>query len=1037
MFPEWTPFFLVGVGIILIILLYVYLRNRLLVKIGLRNVSRRKATTFLVILGAILGTATISTAFIIGDTLENTIRVESLSSLGHRDEMLNLYPMSTSGDTNAASYLNESTVMPFTKNIAALPEVRSLLYGLSIDAPVQHIDAASGDLILATPSTQIIGIDPQQMCHFEISNQCYTLDDTEILLDHNIATTLDARRGDKLVINYQNTPYNFTVKAVFEPKTFWDVPPTLFGFNSESAKVFVNLNVAQHIIALSTEPPSSAGNYSMMNGPYTRVGGSPSSAPLAMPDHAVNFIYIANQGSGQTAIDNTDLVINQLNNIHASLGKTGESISFVTSQTKQDVYKNANEGAKMTTFVLLILGAFSTLAGIMLIINLFVMLAFERQAEMGILRAIGLKQGDLVKIYYAEGLTYSLLASFLGSLFGMVLARVAIGAYSYISSHTALTGGSSDLLFQARPISLINAFCIGFLITVMAIILTAGQISRFNIIRAIRDIQDRATTRRITWFNFLVCLVMMFGGLQAFLQGFAFAANHFISMLGLTFLVWGWALFLNYRLPARPVNSIACLILLLYANLGSLFLKNFYGNPFIFIIIAIDSILTATILLINNDRIVLWPLAHTLGRIKKLQSSIRMIVTYPLNARFRTGITLIMYSLVIFIVTTIGIVKYMSNVSLDTTINNQTGGYDYRILSNDSASPLPDLNTILAKSKFINPSDVRDTMTKQTFYLTLAPPGDSSKFPSYSMANGINTHYITSFGSKLPKIVNKQHPELSDAALWKKLTDDPLSIIVQDNLFERSTEYMGMPGAAPTNIPGPQLVGKKLKVCTSTESASCTERTVIATIKSDDDSTYVAGDPLIAALQLKLVDYQTEAWLAIQPKVNRTQFLLNLSKAVAAYGGNVTDVVQSTKDQVWIMDMFFTLLQGFLGIGLLIGITGLSIVMLRSVRERQQHIGVLRSIGFKRSDIMLIYFGETSFIAIVGTLIGLILGIVITYFLFRDQLSQADVGMTFAIPWLELTGIFAFSYIFSLLGAIIPSRQAAQISPAEVLRYNG
>ena len=43
---------------------------------------------------------------------------------------------------------------------------------------------------------------------------------------------------------------------------------------------------------------------------------------------------------------------------------------------------------------------------------------------------------------------------------------------------------------------------------------------------------------------------------------------------------------------------------------------------------------------------------------------------------------------------------------------------------------------------------------------------------------------------------------------------------------------------------------------------------------------------------------------------------------------------------------FFRLMQGFLALGLLVGIAGLGVVMIRAVRERRRNIGVLRALGF-------------------------------------------------------------------------------------------
>src|SRR4030067_201068 len=61
------------------------LRNRVFLRLGARNVSRRPARTALIVLGLMLGTAIISSALSTGDTMSNTIRSSVIDSLGQPD----------------------------------------------------------------------------------------------------------------------------------------------------------------------------------------------------------------------------------------------------------------------------------------------------------------------------------------------------------------------------------------------------------------------------------------------------------------------------------------------------------------------------------------------------------------------------------------------------------------------------------------------------------------------------------------------------------------------------------------------------------------------------------------------------------------------------------------------------------------------------------------------------------------------------------------------------------------------------------------
>ncbi len=127
------------------------------------------------------------------------------------------------------------------------------------------------------------------------------------------------------------------------------------------------------------------------------------------------------------------------------------------------------------------------------------------------------------------------------------------------------------------------------------------------------------------------------------------------------------------------------------------------------------------------------------------------------------------------------------------------------------------------------------------------------------------------------------------------------------------------------------------------------------------------------------------------------------------------------------------LMEGFLGIGLLVGIAGIGIISYRNVIERRQQIGMLRAIGFKKSMIIKSFLIETSFITILATLIGILLGIGIGWTIYKDGFQE--LGASFAIPWLNLLIIAVIAYLATLIFTISPSLKAAKIPPAEALRY--
>jgi putative ABC transport system permease protein len=132
---------------------------------------------------------------------------------------------------------------------------------------------------------------------------------------------------------------------------------------------------------------------------------------------------------------------------------------------------------------------------------------------------------------------------------------------------------------------------------------------------------------------------------------------------------------------------------------------------------------------------------------------------------------------------------------------------------------------------------------------------------------------------------------------------------------------------------------------------------------------------------------------------------------------------------------FTYLLQGFMGIGLFVGIAAVGVIAFRTVVERRQQIGMLRAIGYTRRAIALSFLMESSFTTLLGIFSGVALGLLLAQQLVSTDEFVSGGVPSFYIPWLQILVIASFAFIASLVMTIIPSRQAASIPIAEALRY--
>ena len=135
------------------------------------------------------------------------------------------------------------------------------------------------------------------------------------------------------------------------------------------------------------------------------------------------------------------------------------------------------------------------------------------------------------------------------------------------------------------------------------------------------------------------------------------------------------------------------------------------------------------------------------------------------------------------------------------------------------------------------------------------------------------------------------------------------------------------------------------------------------------------------------------------------------------------------------INSIFYLVQGFVGLGLLIGISALGVITIRAVVERRQQIGVLRAIGFQQEMIQGVFLLENLFVSGLGTFIGYALALTFSYNLYLQV--AADQGLPFLPPWPTLIGIGLAILITALAVAWLHARESAKVVIAEALRYQG
>ncbi|MGC1414593.1 MAG: ABC transporter permease [Candidatus Acidiferrum sp.] len=123
-----------------------------------------------------------------------------------------------------------------------------------------------------------------------------------------------------------------------------------------------------------------------------------------------------------------------------------------------------------------------------------------------------------------------------------------------------------------------------------------------------------------------------------------------------------------------------------------------------------------------------------------------------------------------------------------------------------------------------------------------------------------------------------------------------------------------------------------------------------------------------------------------------------------------------------------TILKGIATIAMFIGGAVIMSLMLISVSERRKEIGLRRSVGASRQDILVQFILETSLISSVGGLIGIVLGLGGTNLVARMQ----HLPPIFALQAMEWTA--GLSVGLGLVFGIYPAWRATQVDPVKALR---
>ena len=1120
-------------------------RSRLLLKLGLRNIPRRRAQTVLIIVGLMLSTTIITSAFGIGDTFYYSFHTSAVSNLGQVDETI---ARANTGTDPARSYFPGALTGRLAGLLAPSGNSDGVTGLIRVGAGVKDTTSGIGkarNVLLGLP-TGSQGAFGALAARDGSTVTLEALGADGVYINGLEADDLNAHTGDRIALYVGSKATPYTVRAILRnqglatntnPNGFSLDPAVILPIGRLQQLVGQPGMINAVVISNRGDATSGAALSARVADPIRAYLASPASVAQAKAQLATaagqaglkkladNLQYAGVKGKltevramvvqpGASdrlkALLSDPAVIDALRSIDvpASVGAPLASALFSISDysvdtTKQSALDQADLFASALTLQFLLFGFFSVAAGVMLIFLIFVMLAAERRPEMGMERAIGTRRSQIIQQFLFEGYAYNLGAALVGITLGIVVSLGMVSVMSILLGRV-ISSGSFNLQRHIEPRSIAVAFFLGAVVTLITVIFSSWRASRVNVVAAIRDLPEdfgrdgslremfatlgknlKTAPRRLRvrfglslvvlllsvllskavpllaivivvflalcWFWPLIVAFVGRGPipllLGLLLAGVGLSNSNATSYdLGISFELIGVAMLLRWllaglKVPDRLRNRICftlagLAVVVLWLIPADALNAKLAPDLITYFVAGLMLVLGGVWAVMFNADLILGALLIIFGRSGRLVPTLKMAISYPMQFKFRTGMTVAMFSLVIFILMFLSVFITSSLPSLD--LSRDVGGYPIYATAS-GANPIDVAAQVRADPALS--ADVSGVGAVALVPAGIRQPGYQPVRYSEALLTQVDRGYLAHQTWRLHQRATGYG---SDGAVWQALLAHPNYAILPGSLFQtvgdarKNTDtsatasfyvhkaYYDAGGFSPVRVQ-----------VRDARTGAVLNLTVIGILDLNAENLRLAGifvgpGALAAAGDLPAAP----SLYFFQPASGHDthRAAQALSTSFLAAGLDVRETQSQFNDFKAINLGFSYLLEGFMGLGLVVGIAALGVIAFRSVVERRQQIGMLRAIGFQQSMVRGIFLLESSFVAILGTVLGLVLGALLGYQLVVFE-RKSDPSVVFQIPWAQVLIIVVFAYVTSLITTYLPARQASRIYPAEALRY--
>ncbi len=710
----------------------------------------------------------------------------------------------------------------------------------------------------------------------------------------------------------------------------------------------------------------------------------------------INLVTVSNIGGVEDGHEATDEAVAELD---AALGA---GHPYTVDAIKRDAIDSFTELIEQLGQLFTLMSAFTVVAGILLILNIFSMVAEERKTEMGMSRALGMRRSHLVQAFIFEGFLYALASAVLGAFAGLGVATLIMESFRQVFTFFA-----RDLRIVYELGSLMTSFSLGLLLTLGTIALASWRISKLNIVRAVRDLPE-PPQKRANWLQLVAAGILAGGGAFAFYYSLA-ETNELLYIAGAPLIALGLAQAGVHRLGPRLPLTLAGVFTIAWILVPYRLIGEVEPNIENFIVAGILLVAGGVLTVMANSEALLR-LGPRISRDRKRLPVIKAAIAYPMAKRFRTGVILAMFALIMFTITVMSMVMALTGSTVDVFARMESGGY--QIVGRVSPfAQLDDFDERLNESGLAERIVFREELLQGRVSIN-GPHMDDMPYPLL----GVSQDFADRNEFTFHKIADSYE---TPADVWAALMTDS-SLVVLD----RSAQPVQFGVAVDYRVE----VGDVLTL----ENALGEE--MIVTVIGILDAQFVPGVFMEREKveEFTFVDQPTLFYFRVAEGEDVSAVANALEREFVDYGLFSLVIIDQVRDAMEITLNVMQLIQAFLALGLAVGIAGLGVVAVRNVVERRSIIGTLRALGFRKDMILKTFLLELSFVAVLGIVLGVVLGIALAWNLFTSMEIFRDAE--FVIPWPNLAFILVLSFVASVLATLSPSLRASKLPPAEALR---